>query len=325
MNFNFFVSFLGLTKILVYHSVRSEIINLDQSNPNLICDNLSNVPLSAGQATGHLYKGTTPIICGGYNGMYLCECFSFKNGTWMPEAPLNTCRGDHRSVVLKNPSNQAEDIIFVSGGTNGPLLSSVESYDGKSWDQKRFANMPEAVTSHCLVKINDSMLMSIGGFPKRRASGNTYFFDVLKNTWTKGPSIMTPRYDHSCGLMNWKNPGSGKMENVVIVVGGVDDNTNLMNSVELLYLGNYENNKAGWIIGPSLFLALMKTSIIEYQNGVILLGGLYKYNSIAFSANQNLYQLQSPLGPWTPLKQTLKDSSNSDLAFLVPDEAVKCH
>ena len=216
---------------------------------------------------------------------------------------------------------------MINGGKNGNQLSSVESYDGKSWDQKRFANLPEVLSQHCMVKINDSMLMSIGGLANSRASGNTYFFDVLKNTWTNGPSLITPRYSHSCGLMNTKNPSTGKMD-VVVVAGGTDDadgNISWFSSSELLYLGNYESNKAGWTIGQSLPLALRQTSMIEYQSGVILLGGLRKNSETNMVANQHLYQLQTPLGPWTTMQQTFKDGFDSDLAFLVPDEVVKCH
>ena len=119
------------------------------------------------------------------------------------------------------------------------------------------------------------MLMSIGGWANSHASGKTYFFDAMKNTWTNGPSIMAPRFFHSCGVMNWKNPSSGKMENVVIVAGGTGGTGIVFSSVELLYLGDYENNKAGWSKGPYLPLTLMQTSTIEYQNGVILVGGVY--------------------------------------------------
>jgi hypothetical protein len=111
MHFNFFF-FLDLTKILVYHSGggasgsgRVEIINLDQANPNFSCYYLSNFPLSTVGAVGNLYQGTTPIICGGFTfpigggtATYRCECYSFKNGAWMPEAPLNTCRRGSKSV-----------------------------------------------------------------------------------------------------------------------------------------------------------------------------------------------------------------------------------
>jgi hypothetical protein len=323
-----------LTKLLVYHAGGKyssiEIINLDESNPSLTCKSLAKLPLDVVAAKGNLYQGTTPIICGGYTyssvtATYHCECYSYKNGAWMPDLTLNTCRSDHSSMVLKNPSSQTEeDIIFVSGGSNPNSLSSVEAYDGKSWDQKRFANMPAVVSHHCLVKINDSMLMSIGGLISWPATGKTYFFDVVKNTWMVGPLMNTPRADHSCGIMDWKNPSTGKMEKVVIAASGNDADGKKSNSVELLFLGNYENNKAGWSIGPPLPVSASYTSMVEYKNGVILVGGLYQGTPYSVT-NQNLYQLQSPFGPWTTMKQTLKDPFRGESAFLIPDDLVNCH
>jgi hypothetical protein len=316
--------------MMMYHNGGSfssiEIINLDESNPSLTCKSLAKFPLDIVEAKGNLYQGTTPIICGGYDiPFFSCECYSYKNGAWKREAPLNTCRGYHSSIVLKNPSSQTEeDIIFVSGGSNGIGLSSVETYDGESWDQNRFANMPAVVSHHCLVKINDSMLMSIGGLINGRSIGNTYFFDVMKNTWMVGPLMNTPRIDHSCGVMNWKNPSTGKMEKVVIAASGNEANGRWLSSVELLFLGNYENNKAGWSIGPPLPVSASYTSMVEYKNGVILVRGLYQGTPYSVT-NQNLYQLQSPFGQWTTMKQTQKDYFEGDWAFLIPDDLVNCH
>ncbi len=303
-----------------------EIINLDEFNPGLTCDNLSNFPRSIVSATGQLFQGTTPIICGGWRATNLCKCHSFKNGTWMADAPMNTCRANSGSIILKNPNKQSrEDILIIPGGADPstPALSSVESFDGKSWEQGRFASMPEAVTQHCLVKINDSVLMSIGG----RAgigpafTGKTYFFDVMKNTWMAGPSMNTPRVAHSCGIMNWKNPSNGKTEKVVVVAGGRDQYVNDLTSVELLSIANYENSKTGWTTGPNLPQKFTSTVIVEFKNGVILVGGLYDGGI----SNRNLYQLLSPFGAWMKMKQMLTNFFVSNIAFLVPDDLVRCH
>jgi hypothetical protein len=316
--------FLGLTKLLVYHSDglsnSFEIVNLDETNPDLSCDNLPSFAVSVSTATGKLYQGTTPIICGGFKSTYRCECQSFKNGAWQPEASLNTCRGHPQSVVFKNPSKQNDDILMISGGTDLANINSlVESYDGKSWDQRRIATMPELVPQHCLVKINDSMLMSIGGIEALTSwTPKTYFLDINKNIWMEGPPIITPRAQHSCAIMNWKNPNTGKLEKVVVVAGGRERYGDDLNSVELLFLENYKN---GFNPGPTLPLRVWYLSLVEFRSGVILVGGQYKNGTL----NQNLYELLSPTAAWTKMKQTLKGKPACDVAFLIPDDLVSCH
>ncbi len=60
-----------MTKLLVISGVETntvEVINLDPKNPDLVCDNLPNLPnlayVSGGM--GALYGGKTPIFCGGF-------------------------------------------------------------------------------------------------------------------------------------------------------------------------------------------------------------------------------------------------------------------
>ncbi len=68
------------------------------------------------------------------------------------------------------------------------------------------------------------------------------------------------------------------------------------------------------VTGPTLPSAEFRSTITEFQNGVILIGGS--------SQVETLYQLTSPFGTWTEMKQTLKQEREWNLSFLVPDELV---
>ena len=88
--------------------------------------------------------------------------------------------------------------MITGGSADGEILSSVESYDLESgvWIQDRFSALPEPVLIHCLVKVNDTNLLLIGGTLDNNPSGataNTYFFNILENTWIPGPPLRTPR------------------------------------------------------------------------------------------------------------------------------------
>ena len=57
-----------MTKLLVAtgNYLKSvEIVNLDGEEPNLVCDNLPDLPLGLEGATGNLFEDEIPIICGG--------------------------------------------------------------------------------------------------------------------------------------------------------------------------------------------------------------------------------------------------------------------
>ena len=82
----------GLTKLLVATGNENlflssvEVVNLDESDPDLICDNLPDFPLNVVGASGQLLDGT-PIICGGaaqtLKWTDSCACYALTNGSWV--------------------------------------------------------------------------------------------------------------------------------------------------------------------------------------------------------------------------------------------------
>jgi hypothetical protein len=216
-----------MTKLLVATGYRSgagelasvEVVNLDESNPDYICDNLPDFPFSIRYATGQLYNRKTPIICGGYASGIHCECYSLKDGAWQSIQSLNECRYATASAVFSNPNdNDEDDILFITGGREGSTtLSTVESFDGNVWNQTMFADLPSTIQFHCMVKINNTMLLQIGGTIDNFESGtteNTYFFDIIQDKWIAGPKLNVGRIYHSCAVMNWMNPETDSVEKV---------------------------------------------------------------------------------------------------------------
>jgi len=169
-----------MTKLLVATGNRSgaasvEVVNLDDSNPDLICENLPDFPFGIRFATGQLYNRKTPIICGGSGSSYHCECHSLKDGAWQSIQSLNECRDALASAVFSNPNNnEGDDILLITGGYDGSTtLSTVESFDGNVWNQNIFADLPTTIELHCMVKINNTMLLQIGGTIDTSYAGTT--------------------------------------------------------------------------------------------------------------------------------------------------------
>jgi len=261
-----------------------------------------------------LYQGL-PTVCGGYifGAGYQSDCLQLVNGTWNSIPNTSGPKSSLKSVVISSPEEDKE-LLVVAGGWYGEYLSIVESFDGQSWNKNQFEQLPEPVYRHCLVKVNNTMLISIGGSPAPASTGNTNLFDVLNNKWTPGPQLITPRTQHACGVMNWKNPDTGSLEKVVVAAGGAGGP--VLKSVELLFL---EDINSGWVAGPDLPKEASSATMVEFQDGVILVGGSGNVGG------QNLYQLTSPTGTWTEMKQALKVERSLHVSFLVPDELVNCH
>ena len=270
---------------------------------------------------GQLYRGTTPIICGGYG---LDACHELKNGNWNPIASLSKMRGYATAALLSSTEDKEEDdLLLIVGGFNpiGPeFLPKAETFDGTSWSFGRFSEMPEALDRSCFGKINNTMWFHIGGstvfFGDTR---NTYFFNVVENKWLPGPELNVERNAHSCGLANWKNPNTGQVDRVVVVAGGNSLSLSL-SSVELLYLNECETSDSGWVTGPSLPSKTSYAEMVSFRNTLVMIGG-----SDDREESNRFYQLSSPEGPWVSMNQTMKEERALHVAFFVPDELVNCH
>jgi len=324
-----------MTKVLVASGlpyVKSvEIINLDGNNQNKNCDDLPDLPLGMWGATGKLFKRKTPIICGGKdNSQYSahCKCQAFQNGSWRFAPDLKECRSYSDSEILTN-SDKKEVFLIVGGyDKNFNQLNTSATFDGSVWNNLYIENRPEPVNSHCIVKINSSTILSIGGYGKFKndslpsllqsliqggaASKNTYFYNIRVNKWTPGPPLKERPQRLVCGILKWKNPKTNEVQNVIVAANPTDEKT----TVELLYLNNYGKKKVEWVFGPELLESKQGSTMIEYNNSVILIGG---------GNGRTLFQLSSPNGPWIKMRQKLKYFRDDHVSFLVPDEIVNCH
>ena len=301
----------GMTKLLVargdimYNTF--EIVNLDESNPFLVCDNFSGLPYSNTDAA-FLYNGMVPIGC-----VNNTLCYLYEDGVWLygPECPSLTAF----SIVTERKNNKDHDIVIMAGGS-----LKVQLFDGIRWSTGVYADLPETVWDHCMVRINDSMLMIIGGytflFGLDYKVANSYFFNLIENKWIIGPKLIRPRRRPVCGVMLWEN------NKVVVVAGGYSFYQIPLTTVEFLFLNDYENYNISWVKGVSLPHIIEEPAMVEYQDGVMLVGG----KETQTDTGRNLYMLSSPNGTWTRMNQTLKEKRvYHTSAFLVPEEIVNCH
>ena len=281
---------------------------IDLEDPSNQCKKLTDVPVEVYAVSGILFD-SKPMFCGGSKPetQYSCDCYAYEQSKWIAVAPMSTCRLYSSAATLINQEDHTSRFVNA-GGYNGDYLSSVESYDGTTWHS--LPDLLSPVSEHCMVVVNETVLLSIGGFPP---TSETEFYNYELNQWLPGPEILKARYHAGCATVHWKNPADGQLEQVVVVAGGF--NAGYLSSTELLYINNIA---AGWQPGPELPLSAEGSVMVEYKNSVILVGGTGQADG------RHLYQLSSRDGPWIEMEQTLPVRKTYHVAFLIPDELTDC-
>jgi hypothetical protein len=220
-----------------------------------------------------------------------------------------------KSVRVYAAAAQLQDgKLLVTGGldSSGSYLNSAEMLTEEGWESN-IPSLPVTIYAHCMVTVNSTTVMVIGGSQDGQISGKTFYFTFGEESWTEGHELKNNRLYHSCGMIR-KNKESQAMS--IIVAGGRDGSS--LSSVEILDEGSNE-----WQTGPELPFGIEGSQMVEDQNGgVVLIGG---YSSSVDNLD-SLYQL--PHGGqdafWTKMEQKLKTGRREHTAILVPDNLVDC-
>ncbi len=302
--------FEGFSKLLICGGLITdtcEVINLASSAST--CKNPPNLPATVWAAIrGQVFKGT-PILCGGgQNGTKSNKCYSLENNAWVPSASMNSVRVAAAAAKLKDGK------LLVTGGYNESYsdLNSAEMLTEDGWESD-IPSLPVTIYAHCMVTVNSTTVMAIGGW-QNGYSGKTFYFTFGEESWTEGPELKNKRGYHSCGKIR-RNKESLEMS--IIVSGGSDDSSYL-SSVEIL-----DEDSNEWQTGPELPFGIDESQIVEDQNGgVVLIGG----RSPSVENLDTLYQL--PHGGqdavWTKMEQKMQTGRRLHTAFLVPEKIADC-
>jgi hypothetical protein len=206
--------------------------------------------------------------------------------------------------------------LLVTGGSDASdYLNSSEMLTEEGWESN-LPSLPVTILGHCMVTVNSTTVMAIGGNQKNPYfSGKTFYFTFGEESWTEGPELKNKRRYHSCGKIR-RNKDSQEMS--IIVAGGWDGFFSYLSSVEILDEGSNE-----WQTGPKLPFAIYDSQMVEDQNGgVVLIGGY----SPSVGTLDTLYQL--PHGGqdaiWSKMEQKIKTGRREHTAFLVTDNIVDC-
>jgi hypothetical protein len=122
--------------------------------------------------------------------------------------------------------------LWVTGGRNGNGILQTSEFVSIGQPSVQGPDLPYAVSRHCLVGVNSSTALLCGGENNGRIMLNEcHYMDWEDHSWSQGPSMMTKRRRHSCGIFK---SAAHQGRNIVIAAGGL--NNDYLDSVEFLDL-----------------------------------------------------------------------------------------
>jgi hypothetical protein len=163
----------------------------------------------------------------------------------VPAMPMAASFG--RSNSLSTVS-KAEDLngntLWITGGRLNDYSSTKSTEFVQLTGTTTGPDLPLELGEHCLVSLNDTTVILIGGYLADLSySRATFYYNNDHQTWTEGPSLITKRGWHSFAL--FKSPLHDHTH-TVIVTGGYNDDGYLA-STEFL---NVDSNS--WTSGTQL-------------------------------------------------------------------------
>ena len=215
----------------------SEVI--DFSEESNVCENFIDFPIITYGATGQMTN--LPIICGGENSDVPAtdSCFTITKDKTEEIVSMSKPRSGAASLSILNHSK-----LWITGGLSGGFVADTEIIDFVQNTTSPGIDLPLPMYGHCLVQINETTILLIGGKSSEVLS-RTYFLQEDSEQWVSGPELEFPRYLHSCGMQG---------NSLVVVSGGRNENDLEMDAVEMLDLKSLE-----WISGNIIAVERSKT------------------------------------------------------------------
>jgi hypothetical protein len=200
-------------------SVKSEVIDLEDASN--ICQDLEDFPIGVYGAVGGLLNQGDPLVCGGesYPSTFVCYVVN------QPGQSSEMLEERHDSASLTLNSTH----IWVTGGHNDNGRLQTSEFVSIGQPSVKGPDLPYAVSEHCIVGVNSSTALLCGGENNGGHSNECHYMDLEDHSWSHGPSMMTKRAYHSCGIFK---SAAHQGRNIVIAAGG--SNGAWLDSVEFL-------------------------------------------------------------------------------------------
>jgi len=161
------------------------------------------------------------FVCGGttdLDGLMVpnntCDAFCVARQQWVDMDEMSENRHGAIGVSLFGK-------MYVMGGHNGvDVTKSAEVYDPMKNVWAKSSPMPLALTGHCAVTFEDSIIVMGGSTDIGSEIADMFLFNVTSNKWRKLQPMQHARSGHGCSL-NTRPTSHSTTINEIIVTGGL--------------------------------------------------------------------------------------------------------
>jgi hypothetical protein len=181
---------------------------------------LEDYPIGVNGAVGGLLNQGDPLVCGGYPATNVCYVVN------KPGQSSEMLEERYSSASLTMNSTH----LWITGGRNYNGYLQTSEFVSIGQPSVKGPDLPYAVEEHCLVGVNSSTALLCGGY-NGPTLNECHYMDLEDHSWSQGPSMMTKRRTHSCGIFK---SAAHQGRNIVIAAGGYYYNYNYLDSVEML-------------------------------------------------------------------------------------------
>ena len=189
----------------------SEILDFSKKYP--ICSKPANIPERFSKSAVGAYFDKKVLLCGGHLAGKECTEYAFDENEWF-KVPyhLTIERVEAAGMMLQNGSW----MIIGGKGPDGEPLFSTDFLNNGLFEPN--LEWPEAMSGHCVKKINTSHTFVSGGEGKSgNLLGAVYFFNVETSFWLSlDEKMIHNRRGHVCGIVKNEN------KEYIIMAGGKD-------------------------------------------------------------------------------------------------------
>ena len=306
-----FISTSGKSRILVTGGQETPVSEVFSFDPGSTCEDFASLPSNIERAVGGLLAGGRVFICGGYSPAdgYSNKCFVVgEDGEddSLYTSVMEEVRSDAASLVLNG------DTLWVTGGGTQDYQLDTTELVRPGRPTQRGPKIPYQYRGHCLVRLNETTAMLIGGsYAPGGYSGATYLYDIPTETWTDNCALNVGRFLHACGVAIDEADGA----KIVVAAGGYAglayDNT------EIWVEGSNE-----FVFGPRMPRQMFGAAAVDTPDGDVLVIGGYSDDQPLTSIYR--FHCYNRNCQWTKTAQETRYPRHYSVALIADDLITTC-
>eukprot|EP00095_Tigriopus_kingsejongensis_P007241 maker-scaffold435_size171904-snap-gene-0.24 protein:Tk07241 transcript:maker-scaffold435_size171904-snap-gene-0.24-mRNA-1 annotation:"hypothetical protein" len=271
-----------------------EVINL--ARPTDTCALPTDYPHQVSWATSGTLSGR-PMLCGGFNAPgnvgLPCHIYGVGANVWFEAGWVNR--------IWMSGVNLTPETYFMGGGSMSIIYP--ETFLVEAQGVFKGPDMPEARIGHCFIRINEHLVMLLGGNDGSMPVTTVHIYDFTSDVWTAQASLEQSRSWAFCGPVS--DPDTGEVQEIIVAGGSYRKEA--LNSSEVFHLAS-----GTWRQGPALSHSLHSGASVPFEDSFLLVGGTDGYNPV-----DSIQTYDREEGEFVPLAATLSRPRQDHVAVLV--------